>query len=384
MAQPGKAVEVGLVLQGGGALGAYECGAVAALLKLIRQYKAEGRKVRLRAVTGVSIGAINAACVAGASDEANAIDRLNGLWDDFTIRASAFWLPFAPRDLSVFGLRSFYTPRVNYWSALSWTHFYDTAPLQQTLRQFACFDTINKPDPKTILAVSAVDVVSGKLTTFANHELGDVARVHIDPSHVIASGSLPPAFPWTDIGKAHYWDGGLVNNTPLGVAIDALATAPGVDRMLVVMNLFPLRAALPSNMTRVNDRVQELRYGNRLRQDNSVARRINALVETIDEMVKVTGYDGLDPWLQARIDEARRYTVLDAIVNIDMQDADDADQPRAQAEFDGEYGFRDFSLDTIKARRERGYDVAIKKLVPAFENRWRKLPEKNETTAARS
>jgi NTE family protein len=382
MEQPGKAVDIGLVLQGGGALGAYECGAVAALLELIQQYQADGRNVHLRAVTGVSIGAINAACVAGASDEANAIDRLNALWDDFTIRASALWLPFEPRDLSVFGLPSFYTPRSDYWSALSWTHFYDTAPLRETLKLHACFDTINSADPRIIFAVSAVDVVSGKLTTFANHALGDVARVTIDAAHVMASGSLPPAFPWTDVKGSHYWDGGLVDNTPLGVAIDALASSDA-DRMLVVMNLFPQRARLPANMTGVQDRVQELRYGNRLRQDAGFARRINALVETIDEMVKVTGYDGLEPWLQARVDEARRYTVLDAIVNIDMQDPDGDREPREQEAFDGEYGFRDFSLATIKARRARGYDVAMKKLVPAFENRWHEPPE-TEPMAARS
>ena len=79
------------------------------------------------------------------------------------------WLPsFAPRDLSIFGLPGFYTPRFDFWNfGASWTHFYDTAPLHQTLRQFACFDTINRPEPETIFAVTAVDVVSGKLTTFA-------------------------------------------------------------------------------------------------------------------------------------------------------------------------------------------------------------------------
>src|SRR5689334_2509225 len=114
MAQPGNAeqknVEIGLVLQGGGALGAYECGAVSALLELMEYAEACGCNIHLKAVTGVSIGAINAACVVGARDFADARRRLNALWDDFTLPAPSFWPHEMQRDLSLFGLPGFYQP----------------------------------------------------------------------------------------------------------------------------------------------------------------------------------------------------------------------------------------------------------------------------------
>ena len=103
------------------------------------------------------------------------------------------------------------------------------------------------------------------------------------------------------------------------MAIDAFSTDPDVDRMLVVMNLYPLRARLPRNLAAVEDRMHELSFGNRLRQDHDNARRINALVETIDDLAALVSPDALDERLHARLDEARRYKVIDAIVNIDMQ-----------------------------------------------------------------
>src|SRR5450432_2406838 len=133
MAEAGKKIEVGLVLQGGGALGAYECGAVAALLELIEAAQAAGHPIVLRAVTGVSIGAINAACVVGAADLRDARRRLNALWDDLTLKAPLFWPHEAQRDLSLFGLPGFYKPRVDFFTFARWTSFYDTSPLLATL-----------------------------------------------------------------------------------------------------------------------------------------------------------------------------------------------------------------------------------------------------------
>ena len=148
---------------------------------------------------------------------------------------------------------------------------------------------------------------------------------------MLASGSLPPAFPWTEIDGMPYWDGGIVDNTPLGLAIDAFSTDPDVDRMLVVMNLYPLRARLPRNLAGVEDRMHELSYGNRLRQDHDTARRINALVETIDDLAALVPPAALDERMRARLDEARRYKIIDAIVNIDMQDPAVTLVPAAQS-----------------------------------------------------
>ena len=104
--------------------------------------------------------------------------------------------------------------------------------------------------------------------------------------------------------------------------------------MLVVMNLYPLRARLPRNLAGVEDRMHELSYGNRLRQDHDTARRINALVETIEDLAALVPSGALDERMHARLDEARRYKVIDAIVNVDMQDPAVTLVPAAQRSAD--------------------------------------------------
>jgi NTE family protein len=361
-----KPVEVGVVLQGGGALGAYECGALNALLGLMDEFAAQGHTIVLKVVSGVSIGSINAACVVGAKTHGDARARLNALWDDLTLDAPPFWIRAAQRNLAYFGLPGFYAPRPDIWTVPSWTYVYDTRPLLVTLGRHVDFAALNASP--TALVVTAVEVVTGELKRFANRPVGDVPATRIEPRHVLASGSLPPGFPWTEINGMPYWDGGLVDNTPLGVAIDAFSTDPDVDRLLVVMNLYPLRARLPHNLAGVEDRMHELSFGNRLRQDRDAARRINALVETIDELAAKVAPDDRSDWLNARLDEARRYKVIDAIVNIDMQDPA---SPPVTSPADDKDGMRDFSPETVQRRRKDGFKFAQEILRPAFENRWR-------------
>src|SRR5262245_51736972 len=352
-----RLLEVGVVLQGGGALGAYECGALNALLELMDEFAGQGRAIELKVVTGVSIGSINAACIFGAKTRADARARLNALWDDLVLEAPPFWLRAAQRDLAYFGLPGFYTPRPDFWAAPTWTYVYDTRPLLVTLGRHVDFTALNAS--ATAFAATAVEVVTGKLRAFVNQPLGKIAATKIEPRHVLASGSLPPGFPWTEIDGMPHWDGGLVDNTPLGLAIDAFGTDPDVDRMLVVMNLYPLRARLPRNLPAVEDRMHELSFGNRLRQDHDTARRINALVETIDELAAKLPPDDMSEWLEARLHEARRYKIIDAIVNIDMQDPANSLVPGQQDPADDIDGVRDFSTDTVRRRRENGYTFAI-------------------------
>jgi len=368
-----KLVEVGVILQGGGALGAYECGALNALLGLMDEFTAEGRRIVLKIVAGVSIGSINAACVVGAKNGADARARLNALWDDLTLEAPPFWIAAAQRDLAYFGLPGFYAPRRDFWTAPSWTYVYDTRPLLATLGRHVDFAALNASP--TAFVATAVEVVTGKLRPFASKPLGSVPATKIEPRHVLASGSLPPAFPWTEIDGMPYWDGGIVDNTPLGLAIDAFSADPNVDRMLVVMNLYPLRARLPRNLAGVEDRMHELSYGNRLRQDHDTARRINALVETIEDLAALVPSGALDEQTHARLDEARRYKVIDAIINIDLQDPTVTLVPAAQRSADDKDGMRDFSPDTVRRRRRDGFQFAQDILRPAFENLWRSPDE---------
>jgi NTE family protein len=369
-----RPVEVGVVLQGGGALGAYECGALNALLELMDEFTAQGRDIVLKVVTGVSIGSINAACVVGAKTRADARAGLNALWDDLMLEAPPFWMAAAQRDLAYFGLPGFYAPRPDFWTAPTWTYVYDTRPLLVTLGRHVDFAALNASP--TVFVVTAVEVVTGALQPFSNRPLKNLSATKIEPRHVLASGSLPLGFPWTEIDGMPYWDGGIVDNTPLGFAIDAFSADPAVDRMLVVMNLYPLRARLPRNLAAVEDRLHELSFGNRLRQDHDMARRINALVETIDELATKVAPDERSDWLNARLDEAGRYKIIDAIVNIDMQDPAATLVPSAQSPTDDKDGMRDFSPDTVRRRRRDGFKFAHDLLRPAFENRWREVATK--------
>jgi predicted acylesterase/phospholipase RssA len=358
-------------LQGGGALGAYECGAATALLELMDAAEGLGRPIALKCVAGVSVGAINAACIVGAATRADACRRLAALWDDLTLHSPSFWPSQARRDLSLFGLPGFYAPRSDFWAFHAWTSYYDTKQLVATLERHIDFGALNAS--ATAYIATAVDVESGELRRFRNVAAaardpdGD-APVEIEPRHILASGSLPPQFPWTRIGQRLYWDGGIIDNTPLGDVIDAFTPGSEVDRLLVAMNLYPLRGRIPTNLAEVEDRIHEIERGNRMRQDRRAARRVNALIETIEGLAALVPKDSLDVRLKARLDEARLCKIIDAITEIDFQDSGSGPEPGPQAAFDDQFGLRDFSRATIAHRRHLGYARAREKLVPLFEN----------------
>jgi NTE family protein len=367
MAQVAKdKIEIGVVLQGGGALGAYEYGAVTALLELMDEIESPGRTVQLIAVTGVSIGAINAACVVGASDRADARARLRSLWSDLSLESPKFWWDAANRNLALLGVPGFYGPRRDIWNFIDWTSFYDTAPMLGTLQQHVDFGLLNRS--ATAFVITAVDVASGELIRFRNHPHKAEKKTEIGPSHVLASGSLPPAFPATPIGTANYWDGGIIDNTPLGDAIDAFSGSDDVDRILIVMNLFRKSRAPPKNMVEVNDRLAELRYGNRLRQDRGNARVINELLQTIGDLAAVVPEGSRDDQLEARIVDAGRFKLLDAITDIDLADPDLMKQAGLPLSSDDSTAFRDFSAAGIQRRHDVGYKLAQLKLHALFED----------------
>jgi len=360
-------IEIGVVLQGGGALGAYEYGAIDALLELMDKIESDGRTVRLVAVTGVSIGAINGACVVGARDRADARRRLKSLWDGLSLEPSRYWWAIANSDFALFGVRGFYVPRRDVWTFLDWTNFYDTQPMLETLKEHVDFDLLNAS--ATAFVITAVNRSSGELVRFRNHPYKKQAKTTIAPSHVLASGSLPPAFPATTIDGNDFWDGGIIDNTPLGDAIGAFSDSDDADRILIVMNLFRKERAAPKNMIEVNDRLAELRYGNRLRQDRQNAHNVNELLQTIEELVALVPAESIDQELEARVDDARRFKVLDAITDIDLADPEllrDAGFSQAP----GESGaFRDFSTTGIQRRHDIGYRLAQLKLQELFEAR---------------
>jgi len=351
-----NSTEIGLVLQGGGALGAYEYGAITALLELIDAAAAKGNEVSLKAVTGVSIGAVNAACVVGSANRLDARRRLAALWNDFALSTPFFWPARIARDLSLYALPGFYAMRPDLLALSSWTYVYDTNPLLATLAEHVDFAELNKSE--TAFVVTAVDVEKGELKRFSNRAVGKTTPTVIGPRHVLASGSLPPQFPWTDIKEGGelraYWDGGLVDNTPLGDAIDAFSPGEDIERVLVIMNLFPSEATRPSSLLEVNERINQLRFGNRTQQDKKTAGRINDLVGTIESLVALVPGE-LPADVAQQVEAARRYKHVNTVeISLPPNEANDP------------YGFRDFSSEGIERRRTAGRLQALEALRSIF------------------
>ena len=258
--QPPPGEDCILVLQGGGALGAYQAGVFEALCTVYREPTW---------VAGISIGAINAALISGNPPRLR-VARLREFWE---LVSSAFPLtsaapgalarePFNDASAAqgmLFGVPGFFAPRFpaapfqprGTMAAIS---YYDTAPLQQSLERLVDFDRINSDAVR--LSVGAVNVRTG------NFEYFDSAKQRIDVRHIMASGALPPGFPPVEIDGEHYWDGGLVSNTPLQYVLDQ----PGKRcRVVFQVDLFAALGALPTTIAEVTEREKDIRFSSRTR-----------------------------------------------------------------------------------------------------------------------
>jgi len=283
-----------LVLQGGGALGAYQGGVYEALA-------AVGEHPDW--VAGISIGAINAALIAGNAPERR-IERLRGFWEKITSGVTAD--PWLPGDqiramfnaasaywTAAVGVKGFFTPRIPPPSfyppgapqALS---VYDTAPLKATLEQFADFDLINAR--KTRLSVGAVNVRTGNFAYFDN------MRDRICPEHIMASGALPPGFPPVVIDGEAYWDGGLVSNTPLHYVLDE---EPRNDLTVYQIDLFPAAGPMPKTLMDAAEREKDIRFSSRTRATTDQEKRLKDFHAALARLLKK-----LPPALQKDADAA--------------------------------------------------------------------------------
>ncbi len=255
-----NAAKIALVLQGGGALGAYQAGVYQAL------HEAD---LDPEWIAGVSIGGINAAIIAGNPRERR-LERLRQFWETVTSPAVSGPAPdgdFARRlyntwssmVTTAFGQSGFFTPHLpGPWfagrGAAGATSFYDSTPLRQTLAEVVDFDLLNSGAIR--FAVGAVNVATGNFAYF------DSADTRIEPVHIEASGALPPALPMQRIGDDWFWDGGLVSNTPLQHLLDHA----GGDSMLVFqVDLFSARGAIPRDIDEVLARQKDIMYSSRTR-----------------------------------------------------------------------------------------------------------------------
>jgi NTE family protein len=249
-----------LVLQGGGALGAYQAGVYEALHETGQP---------LHWVAGISIGAINAALIVGNPPDRR-LARLQEFWNLVSsglpspfFAIDKFWREtlneFSASQVMAFGVPGFFKPRMppaplqppGSAGAIS---YYDTAPLRETLERLVDFDLINNGPIR--LSVGAVNVRNGNFQYF------DSTKQKLDARHIMASGALPPGFAPVEIDGEHYWDGGLVSNTPLQYVLDE----PGAGhRTVLQVDLFASKGEMPTNLIEVSGREKDIRFSSRTR-----------------------------------------------------------------------------------------------------------------------
>ncbi len=256
-----------LVLQGGGALGAYQAGAYEAL-------SAAGLEPDW--IAGISIGAINAALIAGNKPE-NRVKRLRAFWEKLSSGLQGHSLLPGDHGRSIFnetsswmatlfGIPGFFTPRLpppafalpGTDAALS---FYDTGPLRATLAELVDFNILNTNGMR--VSVGAVNVQSGNFRYF------DTTKEKFSADHIMASGALPPGFAPVLIDGQPYWDGGLVSNTPLQYVIDE--THNGKNLCIFQVDLFAARGAVPKTILEAAEREKEIRFSSRTRLNTTAA-----------------------------------------------------------------------------------------------------------------
>jgi len=253
-----------LVLQGGGALGSYQVGAFEALCAC---------NFAPQWVAGISIGAINAALIAGNTPD-NRHERLTAFWDKVSSQTTLPGVPWFKDDgvrvavnewnaglIMLAGVPGFFKPRfppIPFQSPddLTALSFYDTSPLLETLEEMVDFKLINSKEGVRI-SVGAVNVATGEQIYFDNK--GD-KPTEIGPEHIMASAALPPGFPAVKIGKDYFWDGGLISNTPL----DHVLKHKGQDNLLIFqLDLFSARGVLPTSLGEIAEREKDIRFASR-------------------------------------------------------------------------------------------------------------------------
>jgi NTE family protein len=267
--RPERCGRVALVLQGGGALGAYQAGVYQSLHEA---------GLEPDWVSGVSIGAVNAAIIAGNPPERR-LERLKTFWERITDRT--VWLHTPDGDIfrrwrnatsslltASLGQPGFFKPHpVSPWlspaGSNTATSYYDNTPLRETLLELVDFDLINRKACR--FSVGAVNVLTGNFAFFDND------TTEIAPEHIMASGALPPAFAPVKIGADYFWDGGIVSNTPLQ---HLLAQDDNTNCLVFQVDLFSAHGALPRTIQDVEGRHKDIMYSSRTRQVTDMFQRL--------------------------------------------------------------------------------------------------------------
>lgn len=301
-----------LLLQGGGALGAYQAGIYEGI---------HNSGIRINSISGISIGALNTAVIAGNPPEKR-VEALRGFWETITRRnytSDAFnpykyllghigWWGQIPSVVDAFpyifensflkqqlrtlessteafqtmleGQRGFFKPRyqIPFYTTPNHLSHYTTDQLYRTLERFCDLDLVNRPDVMRV-SVSAVNVRSGNYAVFCNE------NEELRYEHFIASGALPPGFPAVEIDGEFYWDGGMVSNTPLN---DILEHEESLKQLIFQVDLWDARGNLPDNMKAIDERIKDIQYSSKTRMITDVMGqrlRYNRLIKELLAMI---------------------------------------------------------------------------------------------------
>ncbi|MBP0590023.1 patatin-like phospholipase family protein [Paraburkholderia sp. LEh10] len=382
-AHPAIDAQVVLVLQGGGALGAYQAGVFEAL---------HDAGIEPDWVIGTSIGAINGAVIAGNRPE-DRMQRLHAFWDRVTWQANqtpdwlaacapacaalgipnwwaaawAAWMPgYEPwlRNLSIMsqGIPTFFTPRAGAWLGahvpvgIEQAAFYHTEPLRETLTALIDFDYLNRK--QTRLTVGTVGVGSGQMRYFTNRDQP------LDVQHVMASAAFPPGFPSVRIDGEAYWDGGIYSNTPLEAVLD---DRPRHSSVIFTVQLWPAHGAEPASIREAMSRQRDIQYSSRAESHLERQRQIHRLRHVIRELGTHLPEDERE---SAAVKELLNWGCGTTMQVIEL-DAPSFDRDELHKDID-------FSADGIRRRWQAGYADAQRMIARAP---WREEPDPMEGIA---
>jgi NTE family protein len=338
---------VALLLQGGGALGAYQAGVYEALAE---------RGIEPGWVAGISIGAINSAIIAG-NPPAERVAKLRRFWERASGNSVGWgsWLPQLAKDAAVRGLVNqfaaggvlvsgvpgFFAPRFppppfqpnGTPGAISW---YDTSALRPTLEELVDFDRINARAMR--FSVGAVEVETGNFAYFDN------AETKIGPLHVMASGALPPGFAPVEIEGKHYWDGGMVSNTPLDWVLSARSE---LDTLIFQVDLWSAAGVLPRDLAAVAVRMKEIQYSSRTRAATDEFEKLQKLRAAFQILLKQLSPELAatpEVRLLAEASDPARYNIVQLVYH--------------SPTYEGESKDYEFSRQTMEDHWRTGYENA--------------------------
>ena len=337
--RPPGCERLALLLQGGGALGAYQAGVYQALHEA---------GLEPDWVAGVSIGGINSAIIAGNPPERR-LERLREFWETITARRIWAYNPDGDAWRKMYNAWSAFTtmtqgqpgfftvnqptPLLSPRGAKTATSYYDNAPLRETLLRLIDFDLLNRG--KTRFACGVVNIATGNFV-YIDNAIGEIL-----PEHVMASGALPPALPMMKIGTDYFWDGGLVSNTPLQHVLDHI----GSDNTLAFqVDLFSARGAIPRDMAEVTARQKDIMYSSRTRLTTDHYRQTYMLKKRMRDLLARIPEADLreeDMALKRQVSDLPQISIIQLIYQ--------------QAAYEGDAKDYEFSATSMREHWDSGY-----------------------------